>query len=89
MTRRWRTVETEAGAARLEADSPEGVRVYRGRFAGDDAIGSITVDGLEHGDPTWTWWTGDRTDQDGIGSAASEEEAVAALLRYTALRDGL
>jgi hypothetical protein len=85
---RWRTVETDAGTVRVEKIGPDSFRVYPGpRFPGDDAIGSFGVDGAEHGVPWWTWWAGDDEASD-QGVAASENEALVAILRYTASRDG-
>lgn len=85
---RWRSVETDAGTVRVEEIGPDSFRVYHGpRFPGDGAIGSFVVDGTGHGVPWWTWWAGDDGASD-QGGAASENEALVAILRYTASRDG-
>jgi hypothetical protein len=83
---RWRTVEADAGTVRVEEYGTDAFRVYRApRLAGDDAIGSFVVEGAEHGVPVWIWWAGDDEDSD-QGGATSENEAIAAILSYTASR---
>jgi hypothetical protein len=88
VSKRWRTLETEAGTVLVEEIGPDSFRVYGGRrFPGDEPIGSFGVDGAEHGIPWWTWWAGDDVASD-QGGAASENDAVIAILRFTTSRAG-
>ena len=72
----------------MEEYGTDAFRVYRApRLPGDDPIGSFAVEGAEHGVPVWIWWAGDDKDSD-QGGATSENEALIAILRYTASRGG-
>jgi hypothetical protein len=85
---RLRRIETAEGVARLQRITTDETLpgfgagdtfvVYRGGW-GDEQVGKVTVDDLGTDSEVWTWWDGERGSVG--GTASTETEAVAALLR--------